>query len=146
MKLYFFWVSALAWLVFVQIIVADVTQVQYDSKDKVTNKLPALEASSKGLIVGVPRAASKEEYIRNSPPVYPQEARSRNQEGLVILLVEINEKGSVEKIRISKSSGFKTLDHAAENTVKKWILQPAQLDGIAIPSIVKVLIRFDLKD
>ncbi len=57
----------------------------------------------------------KIEYFGNK--YYPEQARSRNLAGEVILLVSLRANGQIEKVQVEKSSGVKILDEAAIQTV-----------------------------
>lgn len=50
---------------------------------------------------------------------YPQAARDRKIYGSLLLSVSIKSDGSIEKIDLRRSSGYKTLDDAAINIVKQ---------------------------
>lgn len=91
-----------------------------------------------------PRLVEQAEYLSNPPPEYPQQARRRRQEGTVTLLVSIDAQGVVTELQIEKSSGFSTLDRAAEKTVKKWRFAPALIGTRQVASKVIVPIRFKL--
>ena len=88
--------------------------------------------------------ANKADYDRNPPPAYPSEAKKRGEAGVVILLIELNDRGGVNSVIVDKSSGFKSLDRASVDAVRRWKFQPAKMAGIGIASSVKVPIRFDL--
>lgn len=94
---------------------------------------------------GGARLASKADYLRNPPPAYPSDAKKRGEEGTVILIVEISDRGGVESVEIETSSGYTVLDRAALDAVRRWRFQPAKAGGIAVRSSVKVPIRFDLE-
>ena len=49
---------------------------------------------------------------------YPDEARNRGFVGTLIMTVGINSEGSLKEIKIIKSSGFKSIDDAAEHLVQ----------------------------
>lgn len=84
-------------------------------------------------------------YLRNPTPAYPKKARRRKQEGVVLLFVEVNEKGQPLHVRIKKSSGVSSLDKSALSTVKKWRFLPARKNNIAVVAPVIVPIRFQLR-
>jgi len=100
-----------------------------------------------------PADASAPEYTTEAKPIldgsnklppYPRLARQLGQEGLVILSVEIDEKGLARNVKIAKSSGYKLLDEAAVKTVQGWIFIPATKKGRPVPSNVEMPIRFKL--
>ncbi len=94
---------------------------------------------------GGARIANKADYDRNPPPAYPSDAKKRGEQGTVILIVEISDQGGVESVGIETSSGFKSLDRAAQTAVRRWRFQPAKIAGIGIASSVKVPVRFQLE-
>lgn len=80
----------------------------------------------------------------NKPPAYPRLARQLNQEGVVILLVEVSENGMVSGIKVIKSTGYKLLDDSAIKTVKEWRFIPPTKDGKKVSSSIEIPIRFKL--
>ncbi|MFH1231127.1 MAG: energy transducer TonB [Planctomycetota bacterium] len=80
----------------------------------------------------------------NKLPPYPKLACQLGQEGLVILMVEIDEKGMALDVKIVQSSGYKLLDESALKTVKKWAFIPATKNGKPILSRIEIPIRFKL--
>lgn len=107
------------------------------------SKVDALsEGSSPGemyLSKAIPR------YGYNPPPHYPQLARLRGQEGLVLLTVEVLPDGRVGQVVVKQSSGYSLLDHSAIEAVKKWSFIPGKRMGIPITMWVDIPIRFALK-
>jgi len=89
-------------------------------------------------------AASR--YRQTSPPVYPQVARQKGYEGLVLISVEILETGSPGQLRVKKSSGYEILDQAALSAVRKWKFFPASKNSVHIRTWGDVPIRFVLQD
>lgn len=71
------------------------------------------------------------EEWRISKPVYPAAARRAEQEGVVTLLLYIDEEGQVQSAKIEKSSGFTLLDEAAyKQALKGWRFKPAKKNGV----------------
>jgi periplasmic protein TonB len=83
-------------------------------------------------------------YLKNPSPQYPTDARKRGEEGRVILLVAVNEKGLVDSVSILTSSGYPSLDTAALKCVKRWKFVPAKKGDVAVASDVEIPIRFTL--
>ena len=50
---------------------------------------------------------------------YPKIAKERNQSGRVLISLSLRPNGNLEDINIEKSSGFKSLDQSAINSIKK---------------------------
>ncbi|MBI3010844.1 MAG: energy transducer TonB [Candidatus Omnitrophica bacterium] len=83
-------------------------------------------------------------YLRNPPPVYPLLARQQGEEGTVLLAIYVLPTGHCGQIRVSSSSGFALLDHAAIEAVKHWKFKAARRAGKAVAVWVEIPIRFQL--
>ncbi|HEX4350983.1 MAG TPA: TonB family protein [Verrucomicrobiae bacterium] len=92
-----------------------------------------------------PDSAVKPDYLKNPEPVYPEQARRRHQEGLVLLAVTVTAQGRTGRVEIKKSSGFPLLDNAAVQAVRDWEFQPARLNSLALESEIEVPVRFELR-
>ncbi|MBA3581238.1 MAG: energy transducer TonB [Gammaproteobacteria bacterium] len=96
--------------------------------------------------VAAPSGGVKElGVIRKVEPAYPEAALDRGIEGVVELLIHVNELGIPGIIEISKSSGRYDMDNAARRAVKKWIFAPQIENGVAVPSVGTLKITFKLK-
>ncbi len=84
-------------------------------------------------------------YRSNPPPRYPQSARRRGYQGTVELMVLVTKKGRVSNIWVFESSGYRLLDNAAVEAVKKWTFEPGMKNEIPQEMWVKVPVRFELK-
>lgn len=84
-------------------------------------------------------------YRRNPAPDYPDEARRRRQEGVVLLRVQVNAKGRVEGVEVERSSGTPSLDQAATRAVRRWEFEPARRGDAPVASTVTVPVRFRLE-
>lgn len=82
----------------------------------------------------------------NPKPPYPELARKRGQEGLVLLHAEVNAQGEPVKVEIQKSSGYPLLDQAALKTVRKWRFRPPQENGESRPGNLVLPVEFKLRD
>jgi len=85
-------------------------------------------------------------YGSISKPHYPLIARKRGYQGVVILKVKVLKDGTVGEIKIKKSSGYKILDKAAVEEVKKWKFIPAKEGGVAIDCWVEIPIVYKLTE
>lgn len=85
-------------------------------------------------------------YLLNPKPVYPDEARRRREEGLVVLAVQLDRNGCPGRIQIVQSSKFQMLDEAAVRAVNQWRFTPARFGRLAVASQIQVPIRFKLSD
>lgn len=78
------------------------------------------------------------------PPVYPALARRRDQEGEVLLRLDLDARGQITEARVQVSSGFPLLDQAALSAGRGWQLLPALVDGVAVASYVRIPVQFRL--
>lgn len=83
-------------------------------------------------------------YKENAPPVYPEIARVRGYEGIVLLSAEVLPNGRVGEIKIRKSSGYAILDQSALQAVKPWKFEPAKRAGNPFTAWVELPIKFIL--
>jgi len=98
---------------------------------------PRLQASVPVAVDQLPRKLQT-----NPTPPYPPDAFARRQQGRVLLEVHIDQRGLVEHISLSKSSGVPSLDRAALETVRKWRFEPARRGGKPVSFVVIVPVRF----
>lgn len=84
-------------------------------------------------------------YLDNPRPAYPLVARKRGIEGVVRLMVEVDEDGRARTVEICASSGHGMLDQSAVEAVRAWRFVPARRAGRAIAASVEVPIRFSLR-
>jgi periplasmic protein TonB len=89
--------------------------------------------------------AAQPNYLRNHPPVYPEICRQMHQQGKVQLLAEVSAGGNPIMVSLKESSGFRLLDAAAMQAVKRWKFQPATIGGLPITSRIEVPVQFELK-
>lgn len=84
-------------------------------------------------------------YVRRVKPVYPAEALRRKQTGTVLLMVFVNESGTVDRIEVLQSSGNPALDAAAVTAEKKSRFSPLVKDGQPVKFKAKVPYRFQIQ-
>jgi len=82
---------------------------------------------------------------RNPPPNYPMFARRKGYQGIVVLEVRIDRKGSVSQVKVFRSSQYPVLDKAAIKAVKNWSFEPGKKEGTPVDMWVTIPIRFRLK-
>ena len=115
-----------------------------DSKHPASSVLPT--PSAMGLAAPVSHTSlAKPRYRENAPPSYPQSARFRGQEGVVLINAEILADGRTGVLKIKTSSGFDVLDRQALDAVRTWKFEPARRMGQAVSAWVDIPVRFVLK-
>jgi TonB family protein len=78
--------------------------------------------------------------IRRVEPVYPELAKRARVQGRVVLLVTVDEEGSVAEIKVT--NGHPLLDEAAVTAVRQWKYSPTLLNGEPVPVIATVTVTF----
>jgi protein TonB len=81
--------------------------------------------------------------IRDAAPEYPELARRNRVQGIVIVEATIGADGKVERARVLRSVAL--LDQAALNAVQSWEYTPTLLNGVPVPIIMTVTVRFTLE-
>jgi periplasmic protein TonB len=99
-------------------------------------------ASSESEPVIPPRANAA--YLKNPQPIYPAASRRAREAGTVKLRVLVGADGRVLELEIKQSSGFKRLDDAALEAVRKWSFIPAKRGEASVDAWVMVPITFSL--
>lgn len=82
---------------------------------------------------------------RNIRPDYPRGARSRGEQGDVVLEIRVSERGVVEAVSVVTSSGFAELDAAAVRAARGARFTPAKSAGDAVASKARITLSFKLK-
>lgn len=80
-----------------------------------------------------------------SAPAYPPLSRRLNEEGKVVLRVELDEQGHVSAARVATTSGFARLDESALAAVKTWRCNPARRDGQPVRAVALQPFKFVLQ-
>jgi protein TonB len=65
-------------------------------------------------------------------------------QGVVILEAVINERGTIERVKVLKSVSL--LDAAAIAAVKEWRYTPTLLNGVPISVLMTITMNFTLQD
>jgi TonB family protein len=99
--------------------------------------------AAKPLRIRVSEGVSKGLLEKRVEPAYPQEARRKQVEGLVILKVIISTTGDVSEASLLK--GDPLLASAAIDAVKQWKYKPFLLNGQAVEVEAQVTVPFTLQ-
>ena len=94
---------------------------------------------------GRPMTGAHLEYASNPAPSYPADALREGATGTVVLEVLVGVDGRPIEVKISRSSGHRSLDQAARRQVlSKWTFRPAMRNGVAVQAIGLVPVDFKL--
>lgn len=80
-----------------------------------------------------------------SPPAYPRLSMRMNEQGKVVLRVELGDDGRIVNVTIKSSSGYPRLDDAALSAVKTWRCTPTVRNGVAIQAVALQPFNFTLE-
>ena len=78
-------------------------------------------------------------------PRYPESARRAGVQGVTLLRVRVLENGRVGEVVVDQSAGFRDLDFAAMDAVKKWLFEPARRGKEAVSVWVMLPVKFELR-
>ena len=81
-----------------------------------------------------------------APPEYPTFAKRMNEQGKVVLRVELGEDGRVANATVKTSSGHQRLDAAALSAVKAWRCKPSVRNGVAVRAMAMQPFNFILEE
>lgn len=84
-------------------------------------------------------------YRKAFAPKYPNLAKKRGQQGLVLLRAKVDQLGEVETIEIIQSSGINSLDVRALETVEKWLFHPYKVGNKPTAAWVNIPVDFTLR-
>lgn len=70
-----------------------------------------------------------------SAPDYPALSMRLNEQGKVVLRVELGTDGQITNVSFKTHSGFARLDEAAVRAVKGWRCKPATRGGVAVAAV-----------
>ena len=81
--------------------------------------------------------------VQHVSPEYPEIARSARVQGIVILEATIDPRGRVSEVRVLR--GVPLLNPAAIDAVRQWEYTPTLLNGVPVPVIMTVTVKFSLR-
>ncbi len=105
--------------------------------------LVALVALASGRARATQPMLTAPEVVERVDAVYPAAALVERRAGTVVLLVNVGADGAVGEVSVAESVA-PDLDAAATEAVRRWRFRPAQRDGQAIASRIRVPIHFVL--
>jgi periplasmic protein TonB len=78
------------------------------------------------------------------PPVYPVIAQQSRTQGTVTLEALIDVTGRVQNVKVLRSDS-PLLDGAALQAVQQWRYSPTELNGVPVPVLMTIFVRFTLE-
>ena len=80
--------------------------------------------------------------IKDSKPIYPEDARRAKVQGVVITEVTVGTDGKVTGIKVLRP--IPMLNDAAVKAVQGQVFKPTLVDGVAVPIVMTVPVIFTL--
>ena len=80
--------------------------------------------------------------ILHVAPLYPDIARQSRVQGVVILEAILDVSGRVQSVTVLRSQPL--LDEAAIRAVREWRYTPTELNGVPVPVLMTITVRFSL--
>ena len=90
------------------------------------------------------QSVSSVSYLSRGRTTYPADALRKKQTGTVLLMLYINEYGTVDKAEVARSSGVPSLDAAAAAAECRSKFRPASSGGRPVKSKARVHVTFSL--
>jgi protein TonB len=81
--------------------------------------------------------------LAGNPPVYPELARRARVQGEVVVECTIDPSGRVVDASVTRSNPV--FDAAALDAVRSWRYRPTLVDGVPVPVLMTVTVRFHLR-
>jgi TonB family protein len=100
------------------------------------------QTASESSVERVPPAEVERLVVHKVDPVYPEDAKRANLQGVVVLATVIGRDGNVEKVR--PVSGPDVLASAAMDAVRWWRFQPYLVNGKPVEIEIMVAVDFRL--
>lgn len=94
----------------------------------------------------VVQPSSHASYLGNPKPNYPDVSRRFGEEGIVRLRVLVGVDGRAHEVTVERSSGYRRLDKAALDAVRRWRFVPGTRGGVPEAMWYIVPVEFVLKD
>ena len=81
--------------------------------------------------------------LSGNAPVYPELAKRARIEGDVVIECTIDPSGRVVDAVVTRS--IPVLDEAAIDAVRSWRYRPTLVDGVPVPVLMTVTVRFRIR-
>jgi periplasmic protein TonB len=105
---------------------------------------PVGSAGASGPVEAAFGSGNGPRFVRQVLPKYPHLARKLAKEGIVHLLLTINEKGELLSVKVTQTGGA-DFDEEAVRAVKQSSFSPARKDGMPVACRAHLPIRFVLR-
>lgn len=121
----------------------DVGKVTGSTGDGPGNGSGEVDGPPGGLMLRIGGLIREPRKLRHVAPGYPEIARAARIEGTVVVECTLTPEGQVAGARVV--TGHPLLAPSALRAVQQWLYQPTLLNGVPVPVIMTVTVRFDLR-
>lgn len=108
------------------------------AEDTTTNRLLGVQVTSPPYLDSPARVAMAREILK----AYPPDLRQARLGGSLLLVGLVDTQGRVRQTRIATSSGYRTMDQAAANVLRRARFEPATAGGCRVPYVLPFPISF----
>jgi TonB family protein len=122
-------------------VAAQSTKPASDSSMSTTTPAATMDDEAFNSYLRVTKGMKPPKATKSPDPDYPQIPADAEPNGIVVMLVGINEKGHVDLVHVLRASND-AFQNSAVSTVKTWKFSPARKDGKAVPVKVTVEMKF----
>jgi len=122
-------------------VAAQSTKPASDSSMSTTTPAANMDDEAFNSYLRVTKGMKPPKATKSPDPDYPQIPADAEPNGIVVMLVGINEKGHVDLVHVLRASND-AFQNSAVSTVKTWKFSPARKDGKAVPVKVTVEMKF----
>jgi protein TonB len=82
--------------------------------------------------------------LRRVEPIYPLEARNQGLEGTVVLHVNLDARGHIQRAWVARASAAETLIRAAMDAIYQFEFEPGRQKDVPVPCTVAIPFAFHL--
>lgn len=82
--------------------------------------------------------------LRRVEPIYPIEARNQGLEGTVVLHVNLDARGDIQRAWVARASAAETLVRAAMDAIYQFQFEPGRQRDVPVPCTVAIPFEFHL--
>lgn len=128
----------------------DVPDIPFDAGAGISGKLlinlkPNFDVADDPNALGGSNVDAPPRPTSKPAPRYPRELLQKKQGGKVVVLVTVDERGTVTNASVKESSGFEAMDREAVKAAKRWKFKPGIKGGRKAVMTARIPFNFRVK-